>query len=185
MVKPWVTHVATPKLFTGTGLSHSGMELLFSLTNVTVPVAAVPSAVFTCADNVKFWARAAEFAGDEVSWVDVRRSGVAVGVAVGGTGVQVGVADGVAVGGTSVQVGVADGVAGFVASGAGGAIGVYVLVVMTVAAGTTRVGVVGELHPDIKIVSTTIKLCSIIRFSSTMAPSSVSIPKTCISRSID
>ena len=146
MVKPRVTHVATPKLFTGTGLSHSGMELLFSLTNVTVPVAAAPSAVFTCADSVKFWARAAEFAGDEVSWVDVRRLGVAVGVTVGGTGVQVGVADGVAVA---------------VASGAGGAIGVYVLVVMTVVAGTTRVGVVGELHPDIKIVSTTIKMMEV------------------------
>jgi hypothetical protein len=114
------------------------MGLLFSPTNVTVPVAAVPSAVFTCADSVKFWARAAELAGDEVSWVDVRRSGVAVGVAVGGTAVDVGVGVGVAVGGTGVDMGIAVGVA---MGGTGVDVGVAVSVAV---GGTGEVGKVGR-----------------------------------------
>jgi hypothetical protein len=58
--------------------------------------------------------------------------GVAVGVAVGGTGVLVGVAVGVAVGGTGVLVGVAVGVA---VGGTGVLVGVGVLVAVGVAVG--------------------------------------------------
>ena len=66
VVKPFVAQAAMP-LFTGIGVVQPGIELPFSATKLTLPVADRPSRAVTCAMMVMAWPRTADLSGDDVN----------------------------------------------------------------------------------------------------------------------